>query len=84
MPKKPEYPLGKEKIGYMCETDYSWEMEVEMGDPDGKETYPMIYPSVEEIQRHRSCVRQEQSNHYPCGIIKVKIVPVEEITKGKI
>lgn len=63
----------KTREGYMCATDFDFELGVNMTGPD---TYPKIYPSLEEIKRHRKCVEE-------CGIVKVKIEFMETVEKGE-
>jgi hypothetical protein len=58
------YPMGRDNdesscvTGYMCKTDW----ECEMGMASGGNA---IYPSIEDLKEHRSCIGQ-------CGIVEVK------------
>jgi len=54
-----------EKIGYMCKTDYDWELEEALGGNT-------IYPSIEDLQESRPCCEH-------CGIIKVEIKLLEVV-----
>lgn len=57
------------KYGYMCQTDWNWELGEARGGTE-------IYASVEDCKRSRRCVEQ-------CGIVKVKIDLVEVVESGK-
>lgn len=58
----------KAKYGYMCKTDWDWEL----GEaPGGVE----IYIDIDDLRKHRSCVDS-------CGIVKVK-VQLEEIVQSE-
>lgn len=65
------------KIGYICATDYDWELEVEMGGEN--DTYPRIYPSLREAQARRKCMDPKVQGH--CGIYKVEIKVVGTVQK---
>lgn len=45
--------------GYMCKVDWECELGAAMGGNH-------VYPSVEDLKRHRSCVEQ-------CGIVEVRV-----------
>ncbi len=49
--------------GYMCMTDYDYELGVAKGGN-------VVYPSVEDIKENRSCVSE-------CGIVKVAVRAIE-------
>ena len=53
------------RFGYMCLTDYDWEL-AEARHPS------CIWASIESLKEDRPCVEE-------CGIVKVKIVCVEII-----
>lgn len=53
--------------GYMCNTD--WEYELGMAS-DGNR----VFPSIEDLREHYNCVDS-------CGIVKVAIVAIEQITE---
>ncbi len=59
------YSKGKKagfsrKIGYMCKTDYEYELENASGGAE-------IYSSVNDLKKHRKCWSD-------CGIVKVEII----------
>ena len=64
--------MKDKRIGYICATDFNHELEVEIA---GKDTYPRIYPSIKEAQRHRKCLDPNTRGH--CGIYKVQIIKQE-------
>ena len=53
------------KIGYMCATDWYWEL----GEARGG---TKVYCSVSDLKRERKCVSS-------CGIVKVKVELVEVV-----
>lgn len=57
--------LGKAKTGYMCAVDYEWLI-------DGSWTGASVYPSFEQLQALRPCVKG-------CGSVRVKIVLDKEL-----
>lgn len=61
--------MEQPRYGYMCQTDFKWEI----GDALGGTT---IYPSIEDLKDNRKCVKQ-------CGIVKVRIELVEISEPGK-
>ncbi len=63
------------RIGYMCGTDFDFELEADMGGE--RDTYPRIYPTKEELLRHRPCVRpRPDSRNDECPIYKVEILRI--------
>jgi hypothetical protein len=58
----------KAKRGYMCATDYAYDLE---GDYFGTK----IYPSLKALIDNRQCTKQ-------CGIVRVKIERDKRLTKG--
>lgn len=56
------------KEGYMCQTDWDWELGEALGGTK-------IYESIEDLKNNRKCVQS-------CGIVKVKIELVEIIDIG--
>ena len=71
-PKKDEEFEGVRqadpRYGYMCQTDFDWELGEALGGTD-------VYASVKDIKRSRTCVAN-------CGIVKVKIEFVEVVEPG--
>jgi len=61
--------MDEPKYGYMCTTDFNWEV----GEALGGTT---IYPSVEDLKHHRKCVEK-------CGVVKVEVKLVEVVEPGK-
>jgi hypothetical protein len=57
------------KYGYMCRTDWNWELGEARGGTE-------VYASVEDCKRSRKCVEN-------CGIVKVKIDLVEVVEPGR-
>lgn len=58
----------KSKVGYMCQTDFDWELGEARGGTE-------VYCSVTDLKRKRKCVEQ-------CGIVKVKVSLVEVVDPG--
>lgn len=64
------------KYGYMCDTDFIFELGVEMG---GKiDTYPRIYPSLKELYARRKCVKPNTNDPIYCRPIKVRIERIDD------
>ena len=61
--------LELSRVGYMCKTDFTWELGAAL---DGN----TVYPSVEDLKKNRKCWEE-------CGIVKVKILLEEVVTKSK-
>lgn len=61
--------MKEDKFGYMCKTDWDWELGEAMGGCD-------VYPSVEDLKENRKCAKQ-------CGIVKVKVSFEEIISERK-
>lgn len=62
---KEAYNKGKKdglarKIGYMCRTDYEYELGEAVGGCE-------VYPTIEDLKNHRKCWSD-------CGIVKVEII----------
>lgn len=71
---KEAYEKGKRdmlvnKIGFMCRTDYEYELENATGGVD-------IYSSVNDLKNHKKCWED-------CGIVKVEITFKEELKNDK-
>ena len=69
--------MKKTKIGYICATDFDWELEELIGGEN--DTYPRIYPTMEEAQRRRHCLNPKVARY--CGIYKVEITVLEQVQK---
>lgn len=57
------------KVGYMCQTDWDWEIGEALGGTK-------IYSSANDLKRERKCVEN-------CGIVKVKVELIEVVDEGK-
>lgn len=60
---------NKEIIGYMCQTDWDWELGEAMGGT-------RVYASVKDLKRDRKCVEQ-------CGIVEVRVTLEKIVDPGK-
>jgi len=58
-----------DKYGYMCQTDWDWEIGEALGGTE-------VYCSVEDLRRERRCVES-------CGVVKVRVELVEVVNPGK-
>jgi hypothetical protein len=61
--------MDEVKTGYMCQTDWNWEL----GEALGGTT---IYPTIEDLKTERKCTDS-------CGVVKVKIELIEVVEPGK-
>lgn len=59
----------KNKIAYICRTDWEYELENASGGTK-------LFSSIEDLKKHKSCWKD-------CGIIKVEIEFKEEIKEKK-
>jgi hypothetical protein len=59
---------SKARYGYICETEYDWEVGEALGGSK-------VYASVKDLKRERDCVNKG------CGIVKVKVQAVELIQR---
>lgn len=60
--------MNEPKYGYMCQTDFNWELGEACGGTE-------VYCSVEDLKQERKCAQS-------CGIVKVKVELVEIVDKG--
>lgn len=57
-----------EVVGYMCKTDFVWEL-------GGAAGGNVVYPSVRDLKRQRPCTKE-------CGIVEVRVRLAKIIEEG--
>ncbi len=64
----------KKKEGWMDSTDY----DCELGQANGGN---VVYPSAENCEENRGCIRESASSNHPCAVLKVYVISEEDLNR---
>lgn len=63
---------------YMCSTDWQYEVGEKMA---GKDTYPRVYPTLEELYKHKKCVKNGIITDLACYPVEIEMTFVKSLYK---